>query len=153
MPSNPESLEKSSSGQMSVTLSRLSGQSYEVKNAAGASARIDGPPKLGGTDAGMRPMEMVLAALASCSAVDIVMILEQQKEPLDGLDIEVTGTRADAVPAVFTDIHLRVRMTGGVSERKAERAVKLSAEKYCSVARMLEPGVRITHELELAQPA
>ena len=115
----------------------------------GASLRMEGPAELGGKGEALRPMETLLASLAGCSAVDVVKILGQQREPLAGLEVQVEGKRADAIPAVFTDIHLRFIVRGPVAENKARRAVALSAEKYCSVSKMLEPTVRITHEVIL----
>ena len=134
---------------MKVSLRRIEGVAFEVSNDAGATLRLEGPADLGGTGAALRPMEAVLAALAGCSAVDVVKILTQQKEPLASLVVDVDGMRADAVPAVFTDIHVTFRIGGGVAENKARRAVALSMEKYCSVTKMLEPSVRITHEVVL----
>jgi putative redox protein len=133
---------------MKITVTQTGAMSFEASNGA-ATLRMDGPPDLGGTDQGLRPMETLLASLAGCSAVDVVKILKQQREPLEGLEIQVEGRRADAIPAVFTDIHLRFVIRGGVAENKARRAVALSAEKYCSVSRMLEPSVKITHEVVL----
>jgi putative redox protein len=133
-----------------VKLHRIEGSTFEATNDAGATLRIEGPPDLGGTGAALRPMETLLAALAGCSGVDVVKILGQQKEPLEGLEIVVEGKRADAVPAVFTDIHVRFSIRGPVADNKARRAVSLSMEKYCSVTKMLEPTVRITFDVELA---
>ena len=94
-------------------------------------------------------METVLAALGGCSGVDVVKILNQQKEPLTGLEIEVAGTRADTVPAVFLAIEVTFRLRGKLTRHKAERAVALSMEKYCSVTKMLEPTVKISHRVVL----
>lgn len=94
-------------------------------------------------------MEMFLAALASCSAVDVVMILRQQKQGIEDLRIEVQGRRAEAIPAVFSHIKLRFVAYGDVSDKKMERAVRLSVEKYCSVARMLVPEVVVEHESQV----
>lgn len=111
--------------------------------------QLDGPPSLGGADVGMRPMELFLVSLAGCSAMDMVMILEQQKQRLDDLRIEVQGERADAIPAVYERIHLEFIATGDVAANKLERAAKLSADKYCSVSRMLNPDVVVTHATRL----
>jgi putative redox protein len=138
-----------SGAELRVVVRQLERARFEAKNEAGATLRMEGPKDLGGVGDALRPMETLLAALAGCSAVDVVMILEQQREPLAGMEIEVRGRRADATPAVFTDIHLVFRIRGPVAENKARRAVQLSAEKYCSVSKMLEPGVRITHEVVL----
>ena len=134
---------------MKVTVRQLEGVSFEATSDGGGTLRMEGPADLGGKGDALRPMETLLASLAGCSAVDVVKILGQQREPLQGLEVEVEGKRADAVPAVFTDIHLRFIVRGPVAENKARRAVALSAEKYCSVSKMLEPSVRITHEVVL----
>jgi putative redox protein len=135
---------------MKIVVDRVGPCGFEAKSAAsGATLRMEGPPDLGGTSDGLRPMETLLASLAGCSAVDVVMILGKQKEPLEGLSVEVEAERADAIPAVFTKIHLRFVLKGPVAENKARRAVALSAEKYCSVSKMLEPTVAITHEVVL----
>ena len=101
---------------------------------------------------GVRPMEALLMALAGCSALDVIHILEkQQKEPLGDLDVAVRGLRADAVPAVYTDIAVDFEASGSVNPAKLERAVKLSMEKYCSVAKMLQPTATITYTVKLRE--
>lgn len=129
---------------MKISLSRVQGFRFEAVNATGHRATIDIAAASGGTDQGIRPMEMLLMSLAGCSGVDVVMILEKGRQPLEGLTIEVEGNRKDAVPAVFEDIHIRFVATGGVPYDKLERAVNLSMEKYCSVAHMLRTTVEIT---------
>jgi putative redox protein len=131
-----------------ITVRQVEGVTFEASSGE-ARLRMEGPADLGGKGEALRPMETLLASLAGCSAVDVVKILGQQREPLQGLEIEVEGKRADAIPAVFTDIHLRFIVRGPVAENKARRAVALSAEKYCSVSKMLEPTVKITHEVIL----
>ena len=135
---------------MKVDVELLGGSLFEARNAGGATLRLEGPPDVHGTGSALRPTEALLASLAACSGVDVVKILGQQREPLAGLSIHVEGERADAVPAVFTTIHLVFTIKGPVHEGKARRAVALSAEKYCSISKMLEPSVRITHEVRLA---
>lgn len=133
-----------------VRLRRVRGALFEATNAGGQRALIDGPPDLGGQGEGVRPMEALLMALAGCSALDVIHILEkQQKEPLADLDVSVKGLRADAVPAVYTDIALAFEASGPVDAGKFERAVKLSMEKYCSVAKMLQPSATITYTTAL----
>lgn len=130
---------------MRVTLSRTKGAQFIAKNAAGQTALIDGPADIGGQGEGVRPMEMLLMSLAGCSAMDVLLILNKQRQPVEDLQIDVEGQRADAVPAVYTDIHLVFTATGDLDATKLDRAVALSMEKYCSVTKMLEPSVRITH--------
>jgi putative redox protein len=133
-----------------VSLRRVRGALFEATNATGQRALIDGAPELGGQGEGVRPMEALLMALAGCSAMDVIHILEkQQKEPLGDLDVAVKGLRADAVPAVYTDIELAFTASGPVDVNKFERAVKLSVEKYCSVAKMLQPTARVSYTTAL----
>lgn len=131
---------------MNVTLRRIGNAKFEAINADGMVAMMDGPEVVGGAGQGVRPMEMVLMGLAGCAAMDVLLILQKGKHRVDTLYIKVNGNRADAVPAVFTDIHLVFEATGDFNEKQLARAADLSLEKYCSVATMLRPGVRITHE-------
>ena len=131
---------------MQVSLKRISGSKFEAVNEEGNGTVLDGPEIVGGVKAGVRPMEMVLMGLAGCAGVDVLLILQKGKHRVDTLDIQVDGTRADAVPAVFTDIHIVFEASGDFTEKQLARAADLSLEKYCSVATMLRPGVSITHE-------
>lgn len=133
-----------------MTIARVGPAAFEaVGDVSNAHVVVDGAPKIGGEGRGMRPMELLLTALATCSAMDVVHILRKQKEPLEDLRIEVDGERADAVPAAFTKIHLSFVATGAVNEHKLQRAVALSVEKYCSVRGSLSPDVEVTHEAAL----
>jgi putative redox protein len=96
------------------------------------------------------PMESVLISLGSCSSVDVVSILKKTKQDITGCKVELSGTRANAVPALFTDIHLKFIITGkNIASKHVARAVNLSAEKYCSVALMLNAKVNITHSFSI----
>jgi putative redox protein len=96
------------------------------------------------------PMESVLISLGSCSSVDVVSILKKTKQDITGCIVELSGTRANAVPALFTDIHLKFIITGkNIASKHVARAVNLSAEKYCSVALMLNAKVNITHSFSI----
>lgn len=134
---------------LKISLRRLQGAQFEATNPQGQSCVIDGPADVGGLGQGMRPMEMVLVGLAGCSAVDVLHILQKGRHGVEDLDIEVEGERADAVPAVFTKIHLRFVASGDFDEAKLVRAAQLSMDKYCSVVRMLAPTVEFTHEVAL----
>jgi putative redox protein len=119
---------------------------FEARNAAGATGVIDGPANMGGENAGLRPMETLLSALAGCSSMDVILIMKKQRQELERLEVEAVGERADAVPAVFTKIHLRFKGYGAIDLKKFQKAVELSIEKYCSVSKMLQPTVAITAE-------
>jgi len=111
----------------------------------GRKATYDLPIDAGGDGAGPTPMEAVLHALAACSAVDVVAIMEKMRLPLEALRVEVSAERAETHPRVFTEIHMDFIATGDLPARKLERAVELSANKYCSVGAMLGRTARITH--------
>lgn len=136
---------------MNIKLSRIQGYRFEAVNNQGHRAFIDIAAASGGSDQGIRPMEMLLMSLAGCSGVDVVMILEKGRQPLEGLTIEVDGQRKDAVPATFETIHVTFTATGGVPYDKLERAVNLSMEKYCSVAFMLRETAKITWSCAVAE--
>ena len=135
---------------MLVRLERIGTAAFEATAGSGGKVIVDGAPAIGGEGRGMRPMELLLSALASCSAMDVVAILNKQKEPLTNLTIDVVGTRADATPAPFTAVKLIFTANVGISEHKYQRAVTLSVEKYCSVGATLDPAVTITWEARLA---
>lgn len=107
---------------------------------------IDGPPDLGGRNAGFRPMEMMLLSVGGCSAMDVMHILKKSRQAVTDCRIEVDGTRAETEPKVFTDIHVQFIVTGrGLSDKHVVRAVELSAEKYCSASIMLAKAVNMSH--------
>lgn len=100
------------------------------------------------------PMEMVLLSVASCSSVDVVSILQKARQQITDCEVEIEAERADAVPAVFTKIHLHFVVSGSnVSDTHVERAVKLSADKYCSVSIMLGAAVQISHSYRVEDGA
>jgi putative redox protein len=134
---------------MRVSLRRTAGAQFVASNGAGQKALIDGPADLGGQGEGVRPMEMLLMSLAGCSAMDVLLILQKQRQAVADLAVDVVGHRADAIPADYTDIPVTFTGTGDIDESKLERAVALSMEKYCSVTKMLESAVRITHEARI----
>ncbi|MAA75001.1 MAG: peroxiredoxin [Salinisphaeraceae bacterium] len=111
---------------------------------------IDGPPALGGENRGLRPMELILLGVGGCSAMDVMHILKKARQDITDCRIEVDGTRADSDPKVFTDIHLEFIVSGNdLSDKHVARAVKLSAEKYCSASIMLAASVNITHGYQI----
>lgn len=118
---------------------------------SGHSVVMDGPADHGGENVGARPMEMLLLGLGGCASFDVVHILKKSRQKVAHCEAKVTAERADTVPAVFTKIHLHFRVSGlELKASQVERAVKLSAEKYCSASRMLEEGgVSITHSFEI----
>ncbi len=108
-------------------------------------------PHDGGDGAAATPMELLLLALCGCSAIDVRSTLERMRQPIRSLVIEAEGERAEKHPRVFTRIHLTYKIGGGVDAKKAERAVKLSKERYCSVSAMLDQTAEITSEIVLEE--
>jgi len=104
---------------------------------------------LSGDGSAVGPMQSVLMAVAGCSTIDIVMILEKMKQPLKDIQVEVDGKRREKIPKVYTDIHLHYKLKGDLKEAKVKRAVDLSLGKYCSVSKMLEKSVKITSSFEI----
>ena len=96
------------------------------------------------------PLENILISLGACSSVDVVSILKKTRQAVKGCKVEITGTRVDSVPKLFSDIHLHFIITGiDIAEKHVEKAVSLSADKYCSVALMLNKTVNITHDFSI----
>ncbi len=121
---------------------------------SGHAVVMDGPPDAGGRNQGARPMEMVLLGLGGCSAFDVVHILRRSRRTVAACHVEIEAERAGADPKVFTAIHMHFVISGdGLGEDRVARAVELSAEKYCSVARMLASTAAITHDWELRPEA
>ena len=122
----------------------------EAVNELGNKIVMDGSPADGGHDGCMRPMQVLLAAMGGCSAVDVVTILRKQREDLKDLKITVTGEREkDKVPALYTEVHAHFKIFGNVDKDRAEKAVALSVGKYCSVAKTLEKSAKITYSVEV----
>lgn len=122
----------------------------EALNEMGKSIIMDAGGADGGHDSGFRPMQLLLAAMGGCSAIDLISILRKQREPLRDLKITVTGERQQGVvPALYTEVHAHFRLYGNINQEKAERAVQLSVEKYCSVAKTLEKTATVTHSFEI----
>lgn len=102
-------------------------------------------------EAGASPMELVLLGLGGCASYDVVGILEKSRQDIEDVRCELSALRADTVPAVYTDIHLHFVVTGNnVKEKQVEKAVELSADKYCSASKMLAAGgVNVTHSYQV----
>lgn len=136
---------------MKATVTWLDGRAFVGESGSGHAVVMDGAPEGGGRNIGVRPMEMLLIGTGGCSAYDVVAILEKARQPVRDCRVELSAERADAIPAVFTKIHMHFVVSGeGLNPAQVERAVKLSAEKYCSASMMLgKGGVEITHDFEV----
>lgn len=122
----------------------------EAKNEDGNVITMDGPPNLGGHNSGFRPTQLLLAAVGGCSAIDVVMILKKQKQRIDSFEIEVDGEKEKVEEySLFKDITIHFKLKGEIELEKAERAVQLSIEKYCSVSKTLEPTAKISYKVSV----
>ncbi len=119
---------------------------------SGHAVVMDGPPDAGGRNLGVRPMEMLLLGMGGCTAFDVVLILRRARQPVTDCVVELEAERAEQPPKVFTRIHVHFIVTGrGLSEKQVARAVRLSAEKYCSASIMLGKTAEITHDFEIRE--
>lgn len=120
---------------------------------SGHDVAMDGPPEHGGRNQGARPMELMLLGVGGCTAFDIVDILRRGRQQVTGCTTEIEAERAATPPKAFTRIHFRFRIAGRkLSRAKVERAIALTATKYCSASILLErAGVVISHDYELVQ--
>lgn len=137
---------------MEVTVRHTSGAQFVGETGSGHAIVIDGPEDIGGRNTGARPMELMLLSVGACSAVDVLHILRKARADVADCEVSVRGTRADTDPKVFTDISLHFTVSGrALKSAQVERAVALSAEKYCSASIMLGAAANITHSVEIQQ--
>ncbi len=126
---------------------------FVAESGTGHAIVLDGALESGGRNIGMRPMELMVLSVGSCSSFDVVTILKKARQQITSCEAEVTAQRVDATPAVFESIHLHFKVSGiELSEKQVERAIELSAEKYCSASIMLKnAGVKVTHDFEIVE--
>lgn len=138
---------------MQATIKWVDGRLFVGESGSGHTVVMDGPPDHGGRNMGVRPMEMLLLGLGGCSSFDVVDILQKGRHDIVHCTAELTAERVDTVPAVFSKIHLHFKVSGkNLAAAAVERAVKLSAEKYCSASIMLgRAGVEISHDFEVIE--
>lgn len=136
---------------MKINVKRLNDNFHmEARNEDGNSIQMDGSPNIGGEGKGMRPRQLLLAAVGGCSAIDVILILKKQKQEITEFDVEVEGESEKVEHySLFRDITLHFKIKGNVDLEKAERAVKLSIDKYCSVSKTLEPTAKINYKVTI----
>lgn len=137
---------------MKIQLNRKNnGVHFEASSElSDVKVQIDGPASIGGEGKGVRPMEMVLMALGSCSVFDLTTILQKQRQEIDDIQVEVRGERREEIPNIFTKIHISFTLKGKIDLQKAERAAELAVKKYCSVHDMLaNGGVEIDYSIRV----
>jgi len=137
---------------MKARIKWTEGMSFVAESGSGHAVVVDGAPEHGGRNLGIRPMEMVLAGAAACTAFDVVLILKRARQPVTDCVVEAEGDRAAVEPKVFTRIRLAYAIAGhGLDPRQVERAVKLSKEKYCSATIMLGKTAEIETTIAIVE--
>lgn len=132
---------------MQATVKWMDNALFVGESGSGHAVVMDGPPDHGGRNLGVRPMEMILLGLGGCASFDVMSILKKSRQAVTDCRAELTAERAEGVPSPFTKIHIQFLVTGSALKvSQVERAIKLSAEKYCSASIMLEKaGVELSH--------
>jgi putative redox protein len=137
---------------MKVRVKWVENVCFLAETESGHAIVMDGALEGGGRNIGPRPMETVLAGTGGCSAYDVVTILRKARQPVKDCEVRIAAERAPDDPKVFTSIHMHFVVTGkGVKKEHVERAVQLSADKYCSASIMLGKTARITHDFEIVE--
>lgn len=138
---------------MEINIKRIDDAFHlQAENERGNHIEMDGAPKIGGSDKASRPMEVLIMSLAGCSSMDVLDILKKQRQSVEDFRIKVNAEREkDKTPALFTDIHLHFYLRGELEEKKVERAIRMSMDTYCSVAKIVEKTATITWTFTVEQ--
>ena len=137
---------------MKAKITWINGRAFLGESGSGHAIVMDGAPEAGGRNIGVRPMEMLLLGLGGCTAFDVVMILEKSRENITGCEVSLEAERATEDPKVFTHVKMIYTVTGkDLKPASVERAIKLSADKYCSASKMFEFTAKIEHEWHIVQ--
>ena len=137
---------------MNLSVNWVDGMLMVGKSHSGHSITMDGPIEIGGENLGVRPMEMLLLGVAGCTMIDVVTTLKKMRQDLSHCETKINAERANEHPKVFTDIHIHFIVKGkDLDSKKVDKAIKLSAEKYCSASIMLGKTAKITHDFEVLE--
>jgi len=111
---------------------------------------MDGPEQFGGSDAGIRPKELLLLGLGGCTGNDVASILAKKRVKLDGFEMKIQAEETEEHPKVFTDVHIEYIFYGNnINTKDVERAIELSQTKYCGVTKMFEKAMKVTHSYRI----
>ena len=137
---------------MNLSVNWVDGMLMVGKSHSGHSITMDGPIEIGGENLGVRPMEMLLLGVAGCTMIDVVTTLKKMRQDLSHCETKISAERAQEHPKVFTDIHIHFIVKGkDLDSKKVDKAIILSAEKYCSASIMLGKTAKITHDFEVTE--
>ncbi len=130
----------------------LDHMTFVGESGSGHAVVMDGAPEHGGRNMGFRPREMLLLGVGGCTAFDVVSILKKSRQAIVNCEVEIDSDRAEQIPKVFTRIHIHFIITGNsLDPVKVEKAVNLSADKYCSASKMLGKTAEMTHDFEIVE--
>ena len=137
---------------MNLSVNWVDGMLMVGKSHSGHSITMDGQIEIGGENLGVRPMEMLLLGVAGCTMIDVVTTLKKMRQNLTHCETKISAERADEHPKFFTDIHIHFIVQGkDLDSKKVDKAITLSAEKYCSASIMLGKTANITHDFEVIE--
>ena len=137
---------------MNISVKWIDGMLMVGKSDSGHAIVMDGPPEIGGENLGVRPMEMLLLGMAGCTMIDVVSTLKKMREDVVDCQTQVSADRSEEYPKVFTNIHVHFLLRGKqLNPLKVDKAIKLSAEKYCSASIMIGKTAIITHDYEIIE--
>ena len=137
---------------MNISVKWIDGLLMVGKSDSGHAIVMDGPPEIGGENLGVRPMEMLLLGMAGCTMIDVVSTLKKMREDVVDCQTQVSADRSEEYPKVFTNIHVHFVLRGKqLNPLKVDKAIKLSAEKYCSASIMIGKTAIITHDYEIIE--
>jgi len=137
---------------MNISVNWVDGMLMVGKSDSGHTITMDGPPEIGGENLGVRPMEMLLLGMAGCTMIDVVSTLKKMREDVVDCQTQVSADRSEEYPKVFTNINVHFILKGKqLNPSKVDKAIKLSAEKYCSASIMIGKTAIITHDYEIIE--
>ena len=137
---------------MNISVNWVDGLLMVGKSDSGHTITMDGPPESGGENLGVRPMEILLLGVAGCTMIDVVTTLKKMRQDLSHCETKINAERATDHPKVFTNIHIQFIVKGkDLDSKKVDKAITLSAEKYCSASIMLGETATITHDFEVVE--
>ena len=137
---------------MNISVKWIDGMLMVGKSDSGHAIVMDGPPEIGGENLGVRPMEMLLLGMTGCTVIDVISTLKKMREDIVDCQTQVSADRSEEYPKVFTNIHVHFVLRGKqLNPLKVDKAIKLSAEKYCSASIMIGKTAIITHDYEIIE--